>query len=88
MVKDREAELQAVTQGKVAKGHKLGPFASLPFEQFKCSPISFVPKRDSTKVQLIHNLSHPFHGNSINALIMVRPAGPAAELGKFDLTDA
>ncbi len=56
-------------------------------------------------MQLIHNLSHPFHDNSVNALItpqevaihyqkfedvitMVGAAGPAAELGKFDLTDA
>ncbi len=105
MVKDREAELQAVMQDEMAKGCKLGPFASPPFEQFKCSPVSFVPKRDSTKVRLIHNLSHPFHGNSANALVtpqeaavqyqkfedfiaMVRAAGPVAELGKFDLTDA
>ncbi len=94
-----------VMQDEAAKGRKLGPFASPPFQQFKCSPISFVPKRDSTKVQLIHNLSHPFHGNSVNALItpqeaavqyqrfedfiaMVRATGPAAELGKLDLTDA
>ncbi len=92
-------------QDEVAKGRKLGPFTAPPFEQFKCSPVSFVPKRDSTKVRLIHNLSHPFHGNSVNALItpqeaaiqyqkfedvitMVRVAGPAAELGKFDLTNA
>ncbi len=54
---------------------------------------------------MIHNLSHPFYGNSVNALVspseavvqyqwfedviaMVRAAGPAAELGKFDLMDA
>ncbi len=90
---------------EVAKGRKLGPFTAPPFEQFKCSPVSFVPKRDSAKVRLIHNLSHPFHGKSVNALVtpqeaavqyqkfediitMVRAAGPAAELGKFDLTDA
>ncbi len=57
------------------------------------------------KVQLIHNLLHPFHGHSVNALItpqkaavqyqkfkdfidVVRAAGPAAELEKFDLTNA
>ncbi len=90
-------------QDEVAKGYKLGPFTAPPFEQFKCSPISFMPKQDLAKVRLIHNLSHPFHGNSVNALItpqeaavqyqkfediiaMVRAAGPAAELGKFDLT--
>ncbi len=92
-------------QDEVAKGRKLGPFAAPPFEQFKCSPVSFVPKRDSTNVRLIHNLSHPFHGNSVKLLItpqevavqyqkfeniitIVRAAGPAAELRKFDLTDA
>ncbi len=56
-------------QDEVQKGRKLGPFSVPPSYQFKCSPVSFVPKKDSSKVWLIHNLSHPFGGNSLNALI-------------------
>ncbi len=57
---------------------------------------------NSTKVRLIHNLSHPLHGNSVNALVTPQEAAvqyqkfedfiamvrAAAELGKFDLIDA
>ncbi len=50
-------------QDEVASGHKLGPFVVPLFEDFKCLPVSFVPKCDSAKLCLIHNLSHPFHGN-------------------------
>ncbi len=68
-VKGRKMELRVMMREEVAKGRKLGPFVSPPFNQFKCSPVSFVPKWDSDKVRLIHNLSHPFGGNSVNALI-------------------
>ncbi len=45
-------------------------------------PVSFVPKRDSAKVHLIHNLSHPFHGNSVNVLVSVEDA--TVQYQKFD----
>ncbi len=58
-------------QEEVAKGWKLakGPFPFPPFTKLKCSPVSLIPKRDSTQSQLIHNLSHPFSGRSVNALV-------------------
>ncbi len=34
-----------------------------------------MPKKDSTKVWLIHNLSHPFGSNSVNAIISPEEAG-------------
>ncbi len=69
-------------QDEVHKGCKLGPFKSPPFDQFKCSPASFVPKKDSGKVQLIHNLSQPFGGKSVNALISLQEA--AVQYQKFE----
>ncbi len=67
---------------EVVKGHKLGPFASPPFEHFKCLLVSFVPKKNSTKICLIHNLPHPFHGNSVNAL--VSPSEAAVQYQQFE----
>ncbi len=54
---------------EVARGHKFGPFSSPPFSSFKCSPVNLIPKCNSDKSRLIHNLSHPFAGNSVNALV-------------------
>ena len=51
----------------VAAGYKAGPFARPPFAVFNVSPLSTVPKGDG--IRLIHNLSHPFNGDSINASI-------------------
>ncbi len=56
-VRWREVELHAIMREEVAKGWKLGPFAFPPFAEFKCSPVSFVPKCDSMQSWLIHNLS-------------------------------
>ncbi len=73
-VRGREAELRAIMQDEVQKGWKLGPFGAPPFCQFKCSPVSFMPKKESSKAWLIHNLSHPFGGNSVNAQISPKEA--------------
>ncbi len=81
-VQGREVELCTIMQEEVAKGHKSGPFRSPPFDQFKCSPVSFVPKHDSGKVQLIHNLSQPFGGRSVNVLIS--PEEVAVQYQKFE----
>ncbi len=69
-------------QDEVQKGQKLGPFGTPPFHQFRCSPVSFMPKKDSSKVRLIHNLSHPFGGNSVNALIS--PEEAAVQYQRFE----
>jgi hypothetical protein len=58
----------------VAAGHKRGPFAEPPFEPFHVSPLSGVPKGENGEgIRVIHNLSHPFGGASINAGIEREP---------------
>jgi hypothetical protein len=52
----------------VAAGFKRGPFNHPPFDPFWVSPLGAVPKGDDgMSVRIIHNLSHPFGGDSINA---------------------
>lgn len=51
----------------VRAGIKAGPFDHPPFPTFSCSPIGAVPKKRSTKIRVIHHLSHPRGGDSINA---------------------
>ncbi len=58
------------------------PFGAPPFHQFKCSPVSIVLKKDLAKVHLIHNLSHPFGGNSVNVLIS--PEEEAVQYQRFE----
>ncbi len=81
-VRGWEVDLRAIMQDEVQKGQKLGPFGMPPFHQFRCSPVSFVPKNDSSKVWLIHNLSHPFGGDSVNALIS--PEEAAVQYQRFE----
>lgn len=50
-----------------ANGTIAGPFDSPPFPNFVCSPLFTIPKKGSTKRRLIHHLSHPKHGISVNA---------------------
>jgi len=88
----------------VAAGHKRGPFASPPFDPFHVSPLSGVPKGDNGEsIRVIHNLSHPFGGASINAgiaredyamqsfddaLVGIRRFGRGCLLTKFDVRSA
>ena len=46
-------------------GRLAGPFNSPPFEQFQCSPIGLVEKKEPGKFRMIHHLSYP-EGMSIN----------------------
>ena len=50
----------------VAAKKKAGPFDSQPFEFMAVSPIGAVPKKNSNKIRVIHHLSYPFHGDSVN----------------------
>ena len=55
--------LNELTTGRIA-----GPFDSVPFPDFKCSPLGLVPKRKEGQFRLIHHLSYPRHsGTSVNA---------------------
>ena len=60
-------KILAVINEDVAKLRKAGPFARMPFANLCVSPIGAVPKKNSTKVRVIHNLSFPFKGDSVNA---------------------
>ena len=50
-------------------GRLAGPFDSPPLQNFRVSPLKLVPKPKTSKVpfRLVHNLSHPFKGDSINS---------------------
>ena len=61
------AKVTAVIDADVAALKKAGPFDEKPFPHMAISPLGAVPKKNSAKVRVIHNLSHPFHGDSVNA---------------------
>lgn len=42
-----------------------GPFRQIPCENYVCSPIGIVPKKEAGKFRLIHHLSYP-SGLSVN----------------------
>jgi len=49
-------------------GRIVGPFSIPPFQNFCCSPLGIVPKKDPSKFRLIHHLSYP-PGSSVNDCI-------------------
>jgi hypothetical protein len=63
---EHAAKVSEVIAEDVASLKKAGPFDRQPFEFFCVSPIGAVPKKNSVKVRVIHNLSHPFRGDSVN----------------------
>ncbi len=68
-IQGHEKQLFDMLLEEVRLGRKFGPFEQQPFSDFRCSPVNFIPKRNSEKVRLIHNLSYPFKGDSVNSLI-------------------
>jgi len=58
-------------QTEIDSGRMAGPFQKPPFNNFRVSPLKLVPKPKTSKnpFRLIHNLSHPFKGDSINSSI-------------------
>jgi hypothetical protein len=66
---DIAAKVKAVIDADVAALKKAGPFDTPPFPVFCASPIGAVPKKDSDKIRVTHNLSFPFKGDSVNANI-------------------
>ena len=104
MKEEYKARVSKVIAKDVRDKKKAGPFARQPFRFFRASPISAVPKKPpSTKLRVVHNLSHPFRGNSVNAKIWheympissfghaaraVRQFGPGCWLIKLDVEAA
>lgn len=74
------AKVSAAIAADVAALKKAGPFDTPPFPFFSCSPIGAVPKRNTDKIRVIHHLSFPFGGDSINASTEHK----GLELGRFD----
>ncbi len=74
----RDEHLQKVRDviaADVASLKKAGPIAPSPWPTVRgqplwVSPIGAVPKKNSTKVRVIHDLSAPRGGDSVNAGIM------------------
>lgn len=75
------ALITAIIKRDVAAHFKAGPFDDPPFDDFVVSPLGAVPKPHSKDgVRLIHNLSYPHHGDSINSRI----SKEAYVLARFD----
>ena len=76
---DAEAKVSAIIAADVAAGKKAGPFDARPCRGFSASPIGAVPKKNGG-IRVIHHLSYPYGGDSINARTKEVPI----ELGRFD----
>ena len=68
-----EAKVHELIMINVDAGKTAGPFRTRPMHNFCVSPIGAVPKRVGagqvqkvTDIRVIHHLSHPFGGDSIN----------------------
>lgn len=98
-----EDKVSAVIDADVALLKKAGPFDREPCAHFVISPIGAVPKKFSEKIRVIHHLSFPFHGDSVNAGVRdeylplqgfasaadaVRALGPGCVLIKLDVEAA
>ena len=55
-------------QKEVKLGRMVGPFKEPPFPNLICSPVSLVPKKESSELCMIMHLSYPY-GGSINDFI-------------------
>lgn len=89
---------------EISLGRIAGPFATPPFENFRLSPLSIVPKKEPNSYRLIHNLSYPkiFSLNDVtdkeqasvqyssfdDALTLLRRFGAGALMAKADIKSA
>ncbi len=46
-----------------------GPFDQCPIKHFRCSSLSIREKTTPEQYRLLHNLSYPYNGQSVNANI-------------------
>ena len=65
-----EAKITAIIAEDVAAGKKAGPFDTVPFPFMSISPLGAVPKSGSTAIRVIHDLSYPKNGDSVNMCIV------------------
>jgi hypothetical protein len=66
---DKRPLVTAVIDADVASLKKAGPFDEPPLPNFVVSPIGCVPKK-SGGIRVIHHLSYPVKGDSVNAAIV------------------
>lgn len=76
---EAEQQVTAIIEADCKSGKKSGPHARKPFANMSVSPIGAVPKK-SGKLRVIHHLSFPFGGDSINA----STKDEKIELGRLD----
>jgi hypothetical protein len=65
----KENIVQDKLNAEIAAGRIVGPFTDPPFTPFHISPLNIRPKKSHNRYRLLHNLSHPYDGNSVNANI-------------------
>ena len=71
--KENEEKIEQEMNHEIRLSRRAGPFKTIPFSNFQCSPIGAVPKNShSTKLRVIHHLSYPrdYSNTSINSQIM------------------
>lgn len=61
-------KVSEVIEKDLSCGRLAGPFSVSPFENFIVSPLGAFPKKNSTKIRVIHDLSYPVRG-SVNSQI-------------------
>ena len=66
--RDNPEQVTAAIIKELERGHTAGPFTHPPFQNFRCSPLGAVPKKDGTR-HLIIDFSSP-GGLSINDFIV------------------
>lgn len=54
---------------EISKNRIKGPYSYPPLDNFICSPLGVVPKRSPNSFRLIHDLSYPKFGTSVNSCI-------------------
>ncbi len=54
---------------ELAAGRLAGPFQTPPFDNFRSSPLSVREKKEPGEFRLVHDLSHPHDGSSVNSNI-------------------
>ncbi|XP_060606581.1 uncharacterized protein LOC132758891 isoform X1 [Ruditapes philippinarum] len=64
-----ETFVQSKLTSEISKKRIKGPYPFPPFHNLICSPLGVVPKRSPNSFRLIHDLSHPKNGTSVNSTI-------------------
>ena len=89
---------------EISLGRMAGPFAKIPIDNLRCSPVGLVPKKSPGEYRLIHHLSYPI-GESVNdfiapelrsvnytafdeAITLIQSIGPNVFLAKADIKSA